>query len=446
MKKMKTPFKAGMYLLETLTSGMYNEPLTIYREYIQNAVDSIDISTKNNGRSSKKIRIDLDPFNRRINILDKGYGIPTNLAMKTLCSIGSSDKTNERLRGFRGIGRLGGLAFCDKATFRTKAQNENIESIQEWDCVKLRKLMASPKESSKTLKQLFNRTTTFYTKNSKQTNGSYFEVTLNGVSSFRNYIFDIRKVKNYLSQVAPVNFNYNKFAHTNKINTILKKNLSNYNNYKIILNGEPIYKPYHDIVILSKQKNDYIHDVNLFKVVVKGTTIGYGWYGLRRDFLGSLARKEIGSGIRVRVGNILLGDEHLLDGCFKEKRFNSYLIGEIHVQTPLLMPNSRRDDFVDNDMKTLFYNAIEREIGLPISKEIRFRSKVNSEIVSKTKINPVINLKQQESNNDQIDIKKRNNKLEYSKHTLKDDYLIKIINNCEGCPNLSNILSIIEEM
>ena len=49
--KKKTPFKAGMYLLETLTSGMYNEPLTIYREYIQNAVDSIDISTKKDGRA-----------------------------------------------------------------------------------------------------------------------------------------------------------------------------------------------------------------------------------------------------------------------------------------------------------------------------------------------------------------------------------------------------------
>lgn len=39
----KSSFKAGMYLLETLTAGMYNEPLSIYREYIQNAVDSIDL-------------------------------------------------------------------------------------------------------------------------------------------------------------------------------------------------------------------------------------------------------------------------------------------------------------------------------------------------------------------------------------------------------------------
>ena len=33
---------AGKFLLEILTKGMYSNPLHIYREYIQNASDSID--------------------------------------------------------------------------------------------------------------------------------------------------------------------------------------------------------------------------------------------------------------------------------------------------------------------------------------------------------------------------------------------------------------------
>ena len=41
--KYSSNFKTGMYLFETLTAGMYNEPLSIYREYIQNSVDSIDL-------------------------------------------------------------------------------------------------------------------------------------------------------------------------------------------------------------------------------------------------------------------------------------------------------------------------------------------------------------------------------------------------------------------
>lgn len=441
MNKVKTPFKAGMYLLETLTSGMYNEPFTIYREYIQNAVDSIDISTKKDGRSSKLISIDLDPFKRCITILDKGYGIPADLAMKTLCSIGSSDKTNEGLRGFRGIGRLGGLAFCDKATFRTKARKENIESIQEWDCIKLRKLMTAPKESSNTLKQLFNRTTTFYNKNSRQAKGSYFEVKLDGVSSFRNYIFDIRKVRNYLSQVAPVDFNPREFSHGNKINKYLTKNLSNYHSYNIMLNGELLYKPYSDKVFLAKEKYDFIDGVNFIDIKVKGKTIGYGWYGIRRDFLGSLARKELGSGIRVRVGNILLGDAHLLDGCFKENRFNSYLTGEIHVQTPLLIPNSRRDDFVDNDTKTLFYNEIERKIGLPLSKKIRKRSRISSLNTSSDKtLNKISTI--QNSPEKLINIPAKNGRDEFLFSGNSAILVLKeILKYCENCPKFSNIIS-----
>ena len=31
-----------IFLLESLTNGMYASPLDLYREYIQNAVDSID--------------------------------------------------------------------------------------------------------------------------------------------------------------------------------------------------------------------------------------------------------------------------------------------------------------------------------------------------------------------------------------------------------------------
>ena len=36
------PFVVGKDILELLTSSMYVNPLAIYREYVQNAVDSID--------------------------------------------------------------------------------------------------------------------------------------------------------------------------------------------------------------------------------------------------------------------------------------------------------------------------------------------------------------------------------------------------------------------
>ena len=81
----------------------------------------------------------------------------------------------------------------------------------------------------------------------------------------------------------------------------------------------------------------------------------------------------------------MIGDQHLLDRCFREARFNGYVVGEIHVSDSGLVPNSRRDDFVDNKLKNLFYNEVEKIIGLPMSKEIRLRSRMKSELVAKGK-------------------------------------------------------------
>ena len=231
----KTYFKAGMYLLETLTAGMYNEPLSIYREYIQNAVDSIDLFNRENKRRKMKVNIDLNPFERSITISDNGAGIPARNAEQILSSIGISDKTDNGLRGFRGIGRLGGIAFSEKATYRTKAEGEKKESIQEWDCRKLREILSDSKNSAMSLEKVFKQTTTFSQGNSRCSTGSYFEVVLEGVSSFRNHIMDIERVRNYLGEVAPVPFNLDEFSYGREIDRYLSSKLSHYGTYEIMV-------------------------------------------------------------------------------------------------------------------------------------------------------------------------------------------------------------------
>jgi len=57
--------------------------------------------------------------------------------------------------------------------------------------------------------------------------------------------------------------------------------------------------------------------------------IASGWYAKRKDFIDAINRGEGVSGIRVRDGNIMIGDEHILDGCFREARFNSHVMGDL---------------------------------------------------------------------------------------------------------------------
>jgi len=435
--KTKSQFKAGMFLLETLTSGMYNDPLAIYREYIQNAVDSID-ALESSFMDGVVVEIDLDPFNKSIRIFDNGSGVSTKKAEKVLSSIGSSEKMGSSQRGFRGIGRLGGIAFSEVATFRTKVNGEKFESIQKWDCIKLKELLTNPDHAKMSLEEVFGQVAQYKKVKSKLVErDSYFEVLLEGVQSFRNHIFDLHKIKKYISEVAPVPFDPN-FSFGEKVTEHLQQNLSSYKEYKVMVNGEQVYKPYQDtLAITSKGRLDEVSSVRFFNIENNGRLLATGWHGLRRDLLGAIRKGSGVAGIRVRAGNILIGDSHYLDHCFRENRFNSYVLGEIHINSSKLIPNSRRDDFVDNHEKGILFNTIERDIGLPVSKEIRNRSRISSQEKPK-------NGKKNKAPQEIKDVEETYVMDELSTELSMNPsqkLLSKVLESCKGCEKLKAIIS-----
>jgi hypothetical protein len=430
-------FKAGMYLLETLTSGMYNDPLSIYREYIQNSVDSIDQS----GQSPEDavIRIELNPIKQSVRIFDNGDGIRSEKAERTLSSIGSSEKLGTMQRGFRGIGRLGGIAFAKMVVFRTTAKGESVVSTQEWNCDELRKLLSSPDHTSMTIEELFSKVSSFSQEHCDEFKDvSFFEVKLLEVESYQNFIFDIQKIKKYLVQVAPLPFNSKVFSFHGKIQSYLSENVPQYGEYKITVNGQQLYRPYaDDLSITSKQRSDLLESVELFTLKDGDTFFAHGWYGCRRDLLGSIKKGAAASGLRIKVGNIQVGGQHLLDRCFREDRFNSYSIGEIHVCNQSLLPNSRRDDFIDNKEKTLLYNLIEREIGLPLSKEIRHKSRL------RTKSSKPLSSKKVVASPLKANIQHDEKKIEIVRSVSEESssvILEKLFKECGDCKTLQRIL------
>src|SRR5262249_25259435 len=65
----------GKDVLELLSTSMYVDPMTIYREYVQNAADAIEDGRRGGGRSRGKVSIDLDLAARSIKIRDNGIGL-----------------------------------------------------------------------------------------------------------------------------------------------------------------------------------------------------------------------------------------------------------------------------------------------------------------------------------------------------------------------------------
>ncbi|TEB04354.1 Chaperone protein HtpG [Pelotomaculum schinkii] len=102
----------GANIIENLTTGMYQDSKVIYREYIQNSCDQIDKAVAEGllREGEGKIEIWLDFSQRTISIEDNATGIPASEFERTLGNIADSDKQIGKDKGFRGIGRLCGLA------------------------------------------------------------------------------------------------------------------------------------------------------------------------------------------------------------------------------------------------------------------------------------------------------------------------------------------------
>lgn len=196
----------------------------------------------------------------------------------------------------------------------------------------------------------------------------YFEVKMLGVTS-NNGLMDEDLVRDYLIQHSPLPFEKT-FKWRSPIQE--KVRIAGYTipTYCICLNGEELYKPYSDSFVSDRVKkiSDSIQDIQVKKFYRGEILSAVLWYA-HTAFYGTINDNTV-KGIRVRQGNILIGDRSTCNSYFKEERFNGWIIGELHVLDPDLIVNSRRDDFEKNEA---YYALIEmfKEWAFSVSKDIR---------------------------------------------------------------------------
>jgi len=374
----------GKHTLESLTSGMYADPFVVFREYIQNCVDSIDNALSQGvlKKGEDQITVRLSPLDKRIVIRDNGLGIPSSSAEKTLISIGNSKKTSENSRGFRGIGRLCALSYCEKLTFLTSAQGEPYATKIVIDADRLANLLASDTGDDVTAVDVLMSVYSIETIEEKEAS-HYFTVQLDGVKeSSRLNSFD--EVVDYLAQNVPVPYSPD-FVWGKEITKRLKREGYTIDVYNVsVIFGTivtPVYKPYTDEFLVDKNKNltDHIQDIDIVKINREdGSLCAIGWIA-KTNYLGSIYCKAV-KGIRLRKGNILVGDQQTLNVVFKDARFNGWSVGEIFAIDKQLIPNARRDNFEKN---TAFFILFEQlsHLAATIAKEIRAASLArNSEL------------------------------------------------------------------
>ena len=365
----------GKFTLDTLSIGMYNNPLMVLREYIQNSVDAIDelASKEQLNQEDAMIDISINGRDKSLMIRDNGAGVLAEDAWSTLHNIGKSFKRADLNRGFRGIGRLGGLGYCDLLRFATKAAKESVYSTSIWDCKKLRQLIGDDNRAID-LTQIISEVTTFtQSKYKNDLSDHFFIVEMVGIKSSRDILLNVPLIKSYISEVAPVPFNERIFRYAKTVDQNLRAKVMNYQTYRIIVNGDQIYKPYSDIIPIGQENKDTIKGIDFIDLGNDDEPLANGWLA-ELTLKGCISPSSRMDGVRIRQGNILVGDKNLLSSFYREPRFNMYLVGELHIQNHNLVLNARRDDFEDNSCKDEFYNSFIKLIGLPYSKRIRGES------------------------------------------------------------------------
>lgn len=381
---MEAEVQVGKYTLESLTTGMYSDPKIVYREYIQNSVDSLENAVRQGiiEQSSMRIDIIVSEENSRISIRDNGTGIKSSETQATLMNVGNSKKRNANNRGFRGIGRLGGMSYCDTLIFSTSYEGENCKTIVTFDCKTLKKLLVPGQYEDLSLSDVLGKITTIEVQPEK-TEKHYFVVEMENVSGSSD-LLNIDAAKSYISQVAPLPYQTRHFIYISQLKEFLKDHGYGLEEFPIFVGEEesdlePVYKPNKSRFRADRNKKtvDEISSMAYFDVTIDGELYALGWYG-NCGWYGFLSDREI-SGFRVRKGNILIGDSKTLNGIFKESRFNGWTQGEIFIVTDKLVPNARRDDFEQNEAYYQLIDSLSTGVAVDIARAIREASQTRND-------------------------------------------------------------------
>lgn len=368
----------GKDVIESLTTSMYDDPRFVYREYIQNSADAIDKARQTGLVTDGNIYITIDSEKRKIEIEDDAIGIEKDKIVELLKNIAQSTKQKGVDKGFRGIGRLGGLGYCNKLIFETSVKGENIKSIMVWDAKKLKNIIADrshKEEASAVIDEV-----TSLQQETELADKHYFKVILENVTN--DILLDVKDIRQYLSMVAPVPFKKSLFS--GRIYDEMEKEKIKLDEYNTFVNTEQLFKGYNWYIYEGDQNNKKkigeVIDILFFKESDKNDNpLFWGWYGITEKNQ-SLNQINFARGFRLRKANIQIGNDDTLVKLHRDKRFQFYFFGEVHALHQDLHPNARRDYFSENDSYKNFEDKLKSFFHSEIHKLCYDASKVNTAI------------------------------------------------------------------
>lgn len=358
------------HVFESLTAGLYPNKQEILREYVQNAYDAIVEARAHGLNDANLIRVQVDGNNLFIH--DEGIGMDEE-GISQYRYFGFSKKRMEQNVGFRGIGKLAGLAVADVMVVVTKKKGESFRYTYKCEARKMLEAVREAKQVAHNipLDQLIELYSSIQ-KDREAEEKHYTSVQLYGVRDEEGHLTDEAGIIRYLATVAPVPFNHEQFRYSSRIEDELKKYMPKYQPVRVQVNGKSVYKPFND--------DQPFDDLEFYEVIVNRKLSAICWCLAHKE--SKLINSVFPRGLAYRCKGFSIGDEQLVrNTIFTAGRGSMvyWYVGEVHVVDADLIPSASRTDFEDNPARQNFYRAAQESIAKPLNYKANKRSNESSQ-------------------------------------------------------------------
>ena len=315
----------GAGIVSIITESLYDKPIVVFREYIQNSADSLERAASDVGADNLSAQFWMADDD--LLFMDNGTGIAVDRFQDTMTSIANSSKKMSENIGYKGIGRLSGISYCRSLSFINIIDFRN-QVFQEYriDCDKYRGIQKSDlyqdMDFDKLMEQIGALVETpdntsivdivdkhrdlFVKRNTG------FLVVMKEITAVLRGVIDDEQFVDHLGWLLPVPFlpelttpstdsteNYLLFNELTQPNPLDNGSSIPAKSYNICFDGEAIFRPL---------KNDMIRTY-LCRTNLEQYAIGVHTFSNKKI---EIDRKNPFSGIRIYIDNMLLCDENEL--------------------------------------------------------------------------------------------------------------------------------------
>lgn len=326
--------RVGASIVSIITESLYDKPIVVFREYIQNAVDSLSSVSAN--ISASKLGVHVWHDKNSLYFVDNGRGIVLEDFLIKMTSIANSDKSKVENIGYKGIGRLSGISYCEVLSFinildfkNNKYQQYDISArkyseirrLQNFNSLTFDKLMDEIGSINDSVDATDIRNIALKHGNLFENRNTGFIVILKNISPvLQNVIKDSKFLEN-LNWLLPIPF-ADSIASEEPFVTLANQATSSISPlipakaYNIFFNGEQLYRPLSKDMIRTylctcelDQYGICLHSFSNQKIVINKTN----------SF----------SGIRIYIDNMMLCDESELIPALIQYGLTSHTSNEL---------------------------------------------------------------------------------------------------------------------